>query len=102
MAGVLMVLANSVEGQEAEFDDWYSNVHVPELLRLPSFVTAGRYRLNAAIPSSSRHRYLTVYEVTDTNQAAQEVGSAQGDLTMSPALDLETVVQGFFDEIPLP
>lgn len=102
MAGVLMVLANPVEGQEAEFDDWYTNVHVPELLCLSSFVGARRYRLNPAIPTSSRYRYLTVYEVTDSNRAAEEMGSAQGDLTMSPALDVENVIHGLFDEIPSP
>ena len=101
MSGVLVVLANSVESREDEFNDWYSNVHVPEILALPSFLSARRFQLDRRIPTSSSHGYLTVYEVTDSAAAATEIGAAgqAGQLTMSDALDAEAVVQGFFTQI---
>ena len=101
MSGVLVVLANSIESREDEFDDWYSTVHVPEILALPAFLSARRFGLDGRVPSNSSHRYLTVYEVTDPAVAAAELGEAAqaGDLTMSDALDAEAVVQGFYHQI---
>ena len=48
MSGVLVVLANSVESREDEFNDWYSGVHVPEILALPSFLSARRFRTGSS------------------------------------------------------
>jgi hypothetical protein len=101
MSGVLVVLANSVESREDEFNDWYSTVHVPEILALPSFLSAKRFQLDRRVPTSSSHGYLTVYEVTDAAVAAGELGAAgqAGRLTLSDALDAEAVIQGFYTQI---
>jgi hypothetical protein len=101
MSGVLVVLANSVESREDEFNDWYSEVHVPEILALPSFLSARRFRLDRRAPTNSSHGYLTVYEVSDAAVAAAELQTAgqAGHLTMSDALDAEAVTQGFFTQI---
>jgi hypothetical protein len=32
MSTVLMVLTNSAEGQDAEFNAWYDEIHLPEVL----------------------------------------------------------------------
>lgn len=48
--------------QEKEYNDWYDNAHVPELLAIDGFVTARRYRL-LGDDGESTHPYLAVYEL---------------------------------------
>jgi hypothetical protein len=43
---------------EADFNQWYDNEHVPELVALPGFVSAQRYRL-----LSDSCTYLALYEL---------------------------------------
>jgi hypothetical protein len=62
---------------DEEFNEWY-DAHLPEILSIPGFVSAQRYRLepvvvDAAEPAS--YRYLAVYEIegdTDTLLAEME------------------------------
>lgn len=39
-AHIVVVLTNAVPGRDAEFNDWYTNVHVPEVLGVPEFAAA--------------------------------------------------------------
>lgn len=61
------VFADPVDGQEEAFNDWYQNVHIPEVLQVPGFVACQRYRVSgeqrtADIPPP-QHRYVAVYQV---------------------------------------
>ena len=50
---------------EAEFDAWY-DAHLPEILSIPGFVSAQRYRLEPVVvdeDAAVRYGYLAVYEV---------------------------------------
>lgn len=102
MSGILLVLTDPVAGCEQEFNAWYESVHLPEILALPSFVSATRYRRNERPVVTLSQSYLTIYRVTDTLRAARELAKAVGraEITMSPALDDLTVLQGYFDELP--
>jgi len=99
-----VVLTNAVEGQEAEFNDWYDNRHLPEVLAVDGFVAAQRFRLTEMDPGQEfAHRYLALYEVeTDdlakTNQALTEA-AGKGDMLISPALNLGDAVARYFTPI---
>jgi hypothetical protein len=85
---IMAVFSNPASPEtEAEYNRWYDEVHVKEVLDLPGVVTATRYRLaDGAHSASSEHRYLAVYEVDGSPQAVlAEFGSR--DMTMSPAID---------------
>jgi hypothetical protein len=45
---------------EAAWNDWYDNVHLPELLSVPGFVSAVRFRQLGA-----EGHYLAMYEIDD-------------------------------------
>ena len=45
----LVALTTPHPGREAEFHDWYQNVHLPEILSLPGGVSAQRYQLVAKL-----------------------------------------------------
>jgi hypothetical protein len=43
-AGLLMVWTD-IDGEfEAEFNSWYYGEHIPRLLEVPGFLSAGRYK----------------------------------------------------------
>lgn len=48
-------------GSEDDFNDWYNNVHLPDVFETPCFVKASRYELTE--PSEGKARYLTIYEI---------------------------------------
>lgn len=67
---VLVVFTKPVEGQDKEFNDWYSNVHLPEVIALDGFVAARRYRYAPAhegetIPNLP---FLAIYEIEPGRQ----------------------------------
>lgn len=61
----LVVLSNPVDGREDEFNEWYDNQHIPDLLRVPGVVAAQRFRLSGEQLAKAPHpwRYLAVYEI---------------------------------------
>lgn len=54
--------------REDEFNEWYNNTHVPDVLETPGVVRAVRYeRMD---PSEGQAKYLALYEIeTDDFQA---------------------------------
>ena len=61
---VLMVLTNPVAGKEDEFNDWYTNVHIREIVEVPGIVSAQRFKLAEAQSGPvGSHEYLAIYEV---------------------------------------
>jgi hypothetical protein len=67
-----VALTNPVEGKEAEFNEWYDNRHVLDMLALPGCVSAQRYRL-ADVQRVGRpqpFKYLALYEIETDDLAA--------------------------------
>lgn len=63
-----MVLTNPVEGQEDAYNEWYTNRHLSDVLDVPGFVSAQRFRLADTQRGQPPHpwRYLALYEI-ETN-----------------------------------
>jgi len=60
--GLLMVWTDIDHEFEAEFNRWYDEEHISQLLRVPGFLSAGRY---AALKGGPK--YLAMYELEDHN-----------------------------------
>ena len=59
MTTLFMVRSNPKPGQETAFNDWYTDVHLPEVLGIQGFLSAQRFTLNAAqIQSDQAQSYL--------------------------------------------
>jgi hypothetical protein len=60
---LFIVMTNAVEGRDGEFNEWYDNTHIPDLLRVPGIVAAQRFRL---LPTqrtpNNPWKYLCIYE----------------------------------------
>jgi hypothetical protein len=84
----LLVFSNPVEGREQEYNDWYTNRHIHDIVKLPGFVSAQRFEVKGEAP----HRYLAIYDMECADPLAtydELVGLAGSDaVPMSDALDL--------------
>ena len=105
----LMVVWTNPTSKEAEeeYNTWYNKVHLPDVLRVPGFVAATRYRYTG-IPAlegmdDPPHRYLALYEVEADNLKelgellAAGVGS--GQISISEALDMSSFSAHFFEPV---
>jgi hypothetical protein len=99
----LLVYTNPTPGRDAEFNDWYDNTHLPQILTLPMVVAAQRFRLSptgvdgtaagSLVDTSAPlpHSYLAVYEVTgDPTVAVQAItdGCVDGSIELHEAFDV--------------
>jgi len=61
--GIMVVQSRPTDpSREDEFNEWYSKVHLPELLDVPGFTRARRYKVAAGADPAVRE-YVTVYEI---------------------------------------
>ncbi len=95
----LVVMTNPVSSEvEDEYNDWYDNVHLQDLVAVDGVASAQRFRvLDIGAPPdapSPSHRYLALYEVEadDLEAVAQEVArrAEAGEMVITPALDAQT------------
>jgi hypothetical protein len=69
---LLIVMTNPSEGREDEFNDWYTNTHLPDVLKIPGIVAAQRFglspvqRMEPPLPWS----YFAIYEIETDDLAA--------------------------------
>lgn len=87
---LLVALTNAVEGREDEFNDWYSNRHLDDILALPGVMAARRYVLSQSQtrPPPYPYRYCAVYEIeTDNLEALQQELSARARTPKMPMSD---------------
>ena len=85
-----LVYTNPVEGLEAEYNDWYDNTHLGEVIAVPGFIAAERYELQAEGDAKPEHRFLAIYEfeADDPATVLAELAARAGDgrINMKPVL----------------
>jgi hypothetical protein len=92
----LVVYTNpSDPAREEEYNSWYNEIHLPDVLAIEGFVAATRFRIaDARIDPSApapAHRYLALYEVeTDDMQGALDaLVAAAPNMRMSDVLQMD-------------
>jgi hypothetical protein len=98
--GILLVqtAANST-AEEHEYDHWYNEVHLPQLLTIAGFVAARRYRkVDTPMPPGVESKYpwydnVAIYDVEadDITDAMHNLNAMveRGAIDMSPALQMD-------------
>ncbi len=98
----LIVLSEPVEGREAEYNDWYNNQHLADVVAVPGFSAGQRFKLVQLCEGEFKQRYLAIYEIEadDYAGAVQEMQSRAGTpaMVVSEALDSGNVAFGVFEE----
>lgn len=94
----LLVFSNPVQGREDEYNEWYDNQHLPDLLRIPGVVSARRLVAGGTQFSDESElpgKYLALYEMETENLPTVflEISSRVGTsgMVMSDAINLESV-----------
>jgi hypothetical protein len=101
-----VVMTNATPGKDAEFNEWYSKQHIPDVLNVPGFVGAQRFRLSGTQlggNTNKPYKYLALYEIEtdDLAGALKELEKRRGtaDLVMSDALDIKNIGAAIFTPI---
>jgi hypothetical protein len=96
-----VVLSNPVPGREDEFNEWYDQHHLREILAIPGIKSGQRFHRSAAQVSPSHpYEYLAVYEIeTDDIEAVIAGLSDPSGRVRSDAIDLGSTAVWFFDEM---
>jgi hypothetical protein len=77
--------------QDGEFNDWYNNIHIPDVLAIPGVLSAQRYKrslLDREVGRPVDYGYVTVYEFEgDPNEVMAKIGAgvASGTIRMDGA-----------------
>ncbi|HEY4333393.1 MAG TPA: hypothetical protein VGM78_12510 [Ilumatobacteraceae bacterium] len=63
---VQIAYSNPKPGREDEYNEWYDNDHLPDVVGIPGYVAGQRYELapyqRPHLPAP-RHRYMALYEI---------------------------------------
>ncbi len=78
---------NAVAGRERDFNTWYDTQHLPDMLKIPGFISAERFTLAGQGPFG----FLAIYELETDDLAGTmaEIGKRAGTAAMpiSDAID---------------
>ena len=71
----LVVYSNPAEGKEAEYNDWYNNQHLADVVSVPGYISARRCKLSAFklddVTPDPDYRYVAFYTIhSEDPQAA--------------------------------
>lgn len=98
----LIVFTKPTEGREAEYNDWYDNRHLTDILAIPGFRGAQRFRHRpTATGPSAPEEYMAIYEIeggVDQAQAAFADAPTVGATGPSDAL-FSAVTLWWFESI---
>jgi hypothetical protein len=101
---VLVVLTNPKDGRDNEFNRWYDDEHVDDVLAVHGVTGVQRYRLAPVdlrqgddapvhMPPPA-YRYMAIYEIDrDADEVVKDLlaGALDGTLPLSDALDTDTL-----------
>lgn len=99
----MLVLSRPVEGREAEFNDWYQHTHLKQVVAIPGFVSAQRFKMASNMRGSDAWPYAAIYDIeTDDIEAARrEMESRAVDerIARCAAFDYDTVYASIYEAV---
>jgi hypothetical protein len=102
MQTFLLVFSNPIEGKEAEYKEWYTNVHLHEVVAVKGFKSAQLFSLTkeqAVEPQS--HKYCAFYQLEndDVGETVQRLQAAVPSMRLDPVLDVTSVRMSVFQSV---
>jgi hypothetical protein len=87
----MITLTRPIEGREDDYNHWYQDVHLPQIMTYPGMKAAQRFRVERVMAGDDSLPYVAIYEIetddVDAALAAINAGMASGALTMTEAVD---------------
>lgn len=106
---VLVVHSRPAPGREQEYNDWYNNQHLKDVLAQPGYISARRYQLTGfklddAMPDPS-HPYVAFYhmETDDPEKALNDMKARveAGVIGLTDAMELDFLAYCYEAASPL-
>lgn len=102
-----VVLSNPVQGREDEYNDWYTNTHLTDVIAVPGFVAAQRFRLHdAKAQGAPQQRYMAIYTLrSDEPEAVLASLTAlveTGQMTISEAFSQDGLSDNLYEVLTPP
>lgn len=101
MKHLVVVLTEPIAGREAEYNDYYENLHLDEVLATTDWTSAQRFKLTDQQGMKCPLPYLAIYEVEaeDASQVLPNLNATRGERVQSDALDKRSAGVWVFSEI---
>ncbi|WP_298176953.1 DUF4286 family protein [Saccharomonospora sp.] len=97
---LFLVQSDPLPGREDEYNDWYTNQHLHDVVAVPGFVSAQRFRLadyqREGNPEPA-YRYIALYEIEGPlEEALSALDEARAvGMFVSPAMDPDRISHTF-------
>lgn len=86
---LMCVMTSPTPGKEQEFERWYDEQHVPDLLRVPGIISAQRFKLSEHQhkPPPFTQSFMAIYEIETedlagvSNEVLRRVGTPAMPMT---------------------
>ena len=101
----LIVFTEPTPGKEDEYNRWYDEVHLGEVVAIDGFVGAQRFALSGAqiaeVEDKTPGRYLAIYEIEadSVESALDKLNAGAATMQMSDALDTNNALAIAFSAI---
>jgi hypothetical protein len=96
----MLVYTNPKSGRDAEYNDWYDNIHLGEVCAIPGINAAKRFEVHASPGETPDSNYLAIYELDCDDpgvvMAELQRRSAAGEMNISDSLDAAGAKVSFF------
>ena len=85
-----VVLTNAIANTDEEFNQWYDDIHLDDVLRVPGVIAAQRFRATDGSTEPVTYQYCALYEIESDNPVAvlEELKRRAGsdNMPLSPAM----------------
>lgn len=100
MKHVVVVLTEPTPGREQEYNDYYENLHIDEVLSTTGWLSGQRFRLSDETGASCPLPYLAFYEAEadDPKDVIATLNATRPGRQQSSALNKETAAVWVFTE----
>ena len=98
----LLVFSNPLDGKEKEYNDWYTNIHIGEVVQVDGFVSAQRFKLsNAQLIEGQPYKYAAIYGIESgrETEALKNLVAATPNFNMQDVIDIEYSNAVFIESI---
>ena len=101
MKHVVVVLTEPTAGREEEYNDYYENLHLDEVLATTDWTSAQRFKLSAQQGMACPLPYLAFYEVEaeDPSSVLEQLNATRPQRIQSDALNRKTAGAWVFSAI---
>ena len=99
---VLVVPSSAKDGRDDEYNAWYNDVHIHDLLAIPGITSGRRFVPSPSSPMPPPANYLALYEIEcdDVGAVMAELNAraASGKMQLSDAINLDTAKMWVFEQ----